>query len=94
MFKKAILVLVLLFAINKTQATVITVSNAPNSPAQYTDLQLAINAANNGDTIYVSGSLVNYGVITIDKPLVLLGAGFNPQKDLPFVSNIYSSFSD
>jgi hypothetical protein len=72
----------------KTQATVITVSNTPNSPAQFTDLQLAINVANNGDTIYVSGSLVNYGVITIDKPLVLLGAGFNPQKEMPLVSQL------
>jgi hypothetical protein len=88
MFKKAILVLVLLFAINKTQATVITVSNAPNSPAQYTDLQLAINAANNGDTIYVSGSLISYGNITVDKQLVLIGTGFNPQKDIPLVSQL------
>jgi hypothetical protein len=90
MLKKAILLIVLLFVINKTKATVITVSNAPNSPAQFTDLQLAINAANNGDTIYVSGSLVNYGQITVNKQLILIGTGFNPQKDLPFVSQLIS----
>jgi hypothetical protein len=88
MFKKTILLIVLLFVINKTKATVITVSNAPNSPAQYNALQLAINAANNGDTIYVSGSLVSYGDITIDRKLVLIGSGFNPQKEIPLTAQI------
>jgi hypothetical protein len=68
-------------------ATVITVSNTPNSPAQYTDLQTAINAATAGDTLYVSGSSANYGDIVIDKQLVLMGTGFNPQKEFPFVSS-------
>jgi hypothetical protein len=69
-------------------ATVITVSNTPNSPAQYTDLQTAINAATTGDTLYVSGSNTNYGSILIDKQLVLIGTGFNPQKEFPFVSSL------
>jgi hypothetical protein len=68
-------------------ATVITVSNTPNSPAQFTDLQTAINAATAGDTLYVSGSSTNYGDIVIDKQLVLMGTGFNPQKEFPFVSS-------
>jgi hypothetical protein len=68
-------------------ATVITVSNTPNSPAQYTDLQTAINAATAGDTLYVSGSNINYGNIVLDKQLVFIGTGFNPQKEFPFVSS-------
>jgi hypothetical protein len=85
---KKLLLFLCIAASAKTNATVITVNNAPNSPAQYTDLQLAINAANIGDTIYVSGSLVSYGDITIDRKLVLIGSGFNPQKEIPLTSQI------
>jgi hypothetical protein len=66
-----------LWGIN-THATIITVSNAPNSPGQYTNLQEALDAASSGDTIYVSGSLTTYGSIDIKKKITLIGAGFNP----------------
>jgi predicted nucleic-acid-binding Zn-ribbon protein len=68
---------IMLWGIN-THATIITVSNAPNSPGQYTNLQEALNEANPGDTIYVSGSLTTYGNIDIKKQITLIGAGFNP----------------
>jgi len=85
------LLLFLCIAISaKTKATIITVSNAINSPAQYTDLQLAINAANNGDTIYVSGSNSTYGNVIVNKKLVLIGTGFNPQKEFPVVAQLNS----
>lgn len=60
-------------------ATIITVDNNPNSAADYTDLQTAINAANPGDTIYISGSETRYGTIFFDIPkqIVLIGSGIN-----------------
>ncbi|MCX6277952.1 MAG: hypothetical protein NT004_07630 [Bacteroidetes bacterium] len=59
-------------------AVVITVSNNPNSPGQYTSLQTAIDAAGiTGDTLMVAGSTTNYGSITISKKIVLVGAGYN-----------------
>lgn len=60
------------------QATIITVDNNVNSPADYTDLQEAIDAASEGDTLYIAGSETRYGTatLTIGKKLVLIGAGY------------------
>lgn len=71
-------------------ATVLTVSNNPNSPGQYTSLQAAIDAAGvNGDTIMVAGSATNYGSVTINKRLVLVGAGYkNPSGSNTAVSGM------
>ena len=71
-----------------SKATVITVSNAPNSPGQYMNLQTAINAAAVGDTIYVHGSSASYGNINIKKRLTLIGTGHNPAKSNPVVAQI------
>jgi hypothetical protein len=54
-----------------------TVSNNPSSPGQYTSLQTAIDAASLGDTLMIAGSTTSYGAVTIAKPLVLVGAGYN-----------------
>jgi predicted nucleic-acid-binding Zn-ribbon protein len=90
--KKIFLLMVaarMLWGIN-THATIITVSNAPNSPGQYTDLQEALDAANPGDTIYVSGSLTSYGNIEIEKQITLIGAGFNPNNQYNEKSELMS----
>ncbi len=60
------------------KATVITVSNSPISGGQYTDAQTAINAALVDDTIYLHGSGISYGNLTITKRITLIGAGYNP----------------
>lgn len=62
-------------------AAVRTVSNNPQSPGQYTDLQVACNTAAPHDTIYVTGSITSYGTITVTKPLVLIGSGALPNRD-------------
>jgi hypothetical protein len=54
-----------------------TVSNNPSSPGQYTSLQAAIDAAALSDTLMIAGSTTDYGTVTIIKPLVLVGAGYN-----------------
>ena len=50
-----------------------TVSNNPDHPAQYPDVQAAITAALNGDTIYVHGSQFTYPDFIVNKKLVLNG---------------------
>jgi hypothetical protein len=76
-FLKPILLGVFCIAASAALAGIITVSNNPNSPGQYTNLQTAINDALPGDTLLVSGSPTSYGNIAIDKTLTLYGQGFN-----------------
>jgi len=54
-------------------ATVYTVSNDSNRPAQYTNLQVAADAASPNDTLLVTGSPTTYGTLTLVKPLVIYG---------------------
>jgi hypothetical protein len=58
----------------------------PYSPGQYTTFADAQTAASSGDTIYVHGSSINYGSVTISKSLVIIGTGHNPDKQMPLVS--------
>ena len=59
------------------QATIITVSTNPAVPAQYTDLQLAHNAASTGDTLQLAGSTNQYYNPQFSKPLTVVGPGWN-----------------
>ncbi len=56
-------------------ATILTVNNNNPSPGQYSDLQVAIDAANVGDTLLIHRSATTYGNATITKKLVLIGEG-------------------
>jgi len=76
--KTLILLFTACFVCSMSYAGIITVSNNPDSPGQYTNLQTAINVASVGDTILVSGSPSNYGHITINKKLTLFGSGYDP----------------
>jgi hypothetical protein len=58
-------------------AAVLTVSNNPNSPGQYTTITAAISAASNNDTLYVHASATSYGSFTIGKKLTIIGAGWD-----------------
>lgn len=88
--KKLLLSLTIFGAMFSAKAGVITVSNNPNSPGQYTDLQLAIDDSTPNDTILVHGSATSYGNVYISWPLTLLGAGYNnPYGENTTVTNIY-----
>ncbi|MDW7695748.1 hypothetical protein R9C00_24735 [Flammeovirgaceae bacterium SG7u.111] len=55
-----------------------TVSINPNIPAQYTDIQSALDAADAGDTLFIHPASDRYDgedSIFITKPLVLIGGG-------------------
>ena len=58
------------------QARVLRVNNFDGS-ASYSKVEDAVNAASEGDTIMLDGSAYNYGDITLDKQLVLIGNGYN-----------------
>ncbi|HEU5291960.1 MAG TPA: hypothetical protein VFU05_15020 [Cyclobacteriaceae bacterium] len=78
--------LVLMVACSFSFATVRTVCNMPYSPGQYTDFNSAMADSNSGDTIYVHGTSTDYGIVTINKSLVVIGTGHNPDKQNPLVS--------
>ena len=43
----------------------------------FTSIQAAVNAASNGDTIHIEGSVTPYNeAVTINKPLVVIGPGY------------------
>jgi len=94
--KTIVLSAVLAFTgLSSSDATVWTVNNNTNGPGQYTVLQTAIDDVANvldGDTLYVHGSYVSYGNITLNRPLVLIGTGFSPDKDIPLVSELGTVF--
>ncbi len=78
--KKLIFTLSLVCALAITaNATVRTVSNDPKAPAQFTSIQAAITPSLNGDTIMVYGSATSYGAVTVDREIVLIGAGHRNQ---------------
>ena len=60
------------------KATVHTVSNDNQQPAEWTNLQMACDSASVGDTIYVQGTPTDYGSIYIKKKLHIIGAGIKP----------------
>ena len=89
----AVMCVLILSAAN---ATIRVVNNNNPSPGQYSDLQVAINAATAGDTIYVTGSPNVYsGIILVNKKLIIIGTGHKPQKVNPVVSKLNQiSFTD
>lgn len=77
-FTKTLLAIITLLLNFNLNAAVLTVSNWSAIPAQYTSVQVAIDAANANDVLYVHGSPTSYGDPTINKTLTIIGAGINP----------------
>ena len=74
--------------VSSLNAAVITISNDPKAPAQYSSIGTAITNANPGDTLMVYGSTSSYGTVTVNKQIVLIGAGYhNPYGDVPYADN-------
>ncbi len=79
----------LLLAASFVNATIRTVSNLPSTLAQFNTIQAAIDASISGDTVYVHGSPNVYATFTItNKQLVIIGPGWSPNKNLPFVASV------
>ena len=86
--KKTLLFLSFVLSVGYVQATIHTVSNMPGNPAQFEKIQDAVDAAAAGDTIYIAGSGTTYEGFELNKRLVFMGSGYNPQKEDPLVSRL------
>lgn len=69
----------LLFGASILAQTIHTVDNRPGTTAQFSNLQLAMDAAVNGDYIYIHPSPISYGNGIIRKELHLRGLGHYPE---------------
>jgi hypothetical protein len=69
----------LLFGISMFAQNTWTVDNRPGTTAQFTSVQAAIDAAAEGDFIYVHPSPTSYGGVTIRKEIHLRGIGHGPE---------------
>lgn len=72
-----VLALLALFIPSLLNATIVRVNNNPVYDPDYIDLQLAVDAASDHDTIHVEPSGASYGTVICDKVLVFIGPGFN-----------------
>jgi hypothetical protein len=79
------------FSMSATTHTVSNNSGLPGSPGQYLTVTAAISAASNGDTILVQPSSATYPGFSINKSLVIIGAGYNPQTTNNLSSRISST---
>lgn len=73
--KKLYFLFVLAVTTFTANATIRTVNNGSVGAGQYTSVQTAVDASAVGDTIYIHGSETSYGNVTLNKRLVLIGAG-------------------
>ena len=78
--------LIFLLAFGFSNAQILIADNnavRPTGANVYSTLQAAIDAAQDDDTIYVQPSPNNYGTITVNKRISIIGGGFNQPKDNP-----------
>lgn len=68
-------------------ATVRTVNNS-DSTAQFKTISSAITASSAGDTIYVSGSSIDYASFTLTKRLAIFGPGWAPSTASGLAANV------
>ncbi len=91
--KSLITSIALLFVTLNVFATVWMVDNNSNRPSSaniFATFAEAHTAATAGDTILVIPSTASYGAVNISKGIVVLGIGFNPDKDSQLKSNFTS----
>ncbi|RLD60087.1 MAG: hypothetical protein DRJ05_05310 [Bacteroidetes bacterium] len=77
--KKLNLTLVLVIISALSFAGIFTVDNRTGSGANYTTIFSAMNAATDGDTIYIHPSSIDYGNFSLSKSLVFIGPGHHPE---------------
>ena len=89
--KPSITILLLMSAL-ASHATSRMVSNDINNPAQYNNVQAAITASVNGDTVYVNPTAVTYADFTINKRLVMIGGGYSSPNQFNFTTVVNTIF--
>ena len=90
---KHLLFVLFLFTLSSLfSQTIYVVDQNPNAPSGdhvYTNLQTCIDSASDGDIIHVIPAIENYGTVTIDKELHLVGAGWVPDIQSGLKSMVY-----
>lgn len=90
--KVACICIALLITFQISYATVRTTSNDIRGGSQYNTLQAAFDNSMNGDTILLEGTDQPYNILdSWNKSLVVIGTGYNPQKQNPKTSKISAS---
>ncbi len=80
-------IFLVVFLYNYSVATILTVCPTTSFPAQYSTIQSAIDAAAVDDTIYIYAGIYNE-VMYINKKLVIIGPGINPQRPTNLNANV------
>ncbi len=79
------------------QAKVYRVNNNPGTGANFTSFQTAHDSCHAGDTLYVEGTTISYGVVTISKKINVIGPGFflgqNPQTQVNPTSALFTQMN-
>jgi len=87
--KKTLPLIFALAAMLNSYATVRTVSSNPSNLGQFSNIQAAVDASADSDTVYVYGSPNVYPSFTIsDKKITVIGPGWAPDKNLPLTAAV------
>lgn len=70
--------LIALVLVHFASGTTRSLNNSMPSAGQYTNWNDAQTASSNNDTILIHGSVINYGSITVNKKLTIIGPGHHP----------------
>lgn len=91
---KKILTICLIIMSLFLNAAIITIDNNFPSMGDYTTLQAAHDAANSGDTLFLTPSFIGYRSCNLTKPLTIIGNGYSDTapSSLPY-SVIWGDFS-
>ena len=84
MKKHLLFIFLLVIIFTFLSAEILRVNNNSEAMAPYTSIQSAHNVANNGDTLLIEGSNIEYSNFTTSKQITILGPGI-------FLSNYSSS---
>jgi hypothetical protein len=87
-----VLCFALLFLPALLSAAVLRVNNMPDTSPNYTTIQAAINAAADGDTLLIEGSVTSYAAFTLtNKRLNIIGPGYGLSQNLGTPANKLSA---
>ncbi|MEN8156112.1 MAG: hypothetical protein ABFS10_04125 [Bacteroidota bacterium] len=83
----------LFVSVNLFSQTIYVVDQNPNAPTGdhvYNDLQQCIDSASDGDMIHIIPATDDYGDVTINKELHLVGSGWVPDNQTGVISKVHT----
>lgn len=80
--KNLVIIFLLSTGLTAQAQNILRVNNGAGMNAPYTTLAAAVAAAGTNDIIMVEGSIVDYGSITINKKVTIVGPGYFLEENL------------